>query len=204
MNSRIGAAVLIGLAAIYLVASLALGRPASADVPPDLSLQAADAGIDVLRAAGATLEGATIVDVRSPRERAAYAIPGSVTRASSRNVIFIAANDAAAQKITGQARAADPKGAYFYLRSGVRDWYLTFELPVPLFNDQPPPHGYDDAVNAVKQYVATRDPALRDDARMALFRLVRMNYQPSALGASAAKTKSAGGARKKISGGCGG
>jgi len=48
------------------------------------------------------------------------------------------------------------------------------------------------------------DLALRDPARMALFRLVRMNYQPSLLGASAAKSKSAAGPRKKISGGCGG
>jgi rhodanese-related sulfurtransferase len=213
-NSRIGASVLIGLASVYLIASLALGRSATAEPPPDLSLKAADAGVDAFRVAGALLDGATIVDVRSPAEFSRYHIPGAINAPDatpavlfpyvrSGAVIVVAASDEAAQKLTGQARAADPSGSYFFLRAGVRGWYMTFELPVALFNDQDPPSGYAEALQTVKRYVATRDPALRDPARMALFRLVRMNYQPTLLG-STATAKPAAGARKKISGGCGG
>lgn len=215
MKNRIGALTLIGLAALYLVTSLATGRSATAEPPPDLSLQAADAGIDVLRAAAATLDGACFVDVRPAEEYQVYHIersfhfPGAspdMLRSAARNgaVIVVASRDHTAQKLVGAARAADPRGKYFYLKSGVREWYLTFELPVPLFTEQPPPRGYAEARAALDQYVATRDDRLRQSARMAVFDLARMNYQPSLLGAAASKTKSAAGPRKKISGGCGG
>jgi rhodanese-related sulfurtransferase len=214
-DSRISASVLIMLAATYLVASLALGRSATADPPPDLSLKAADAGIGVLQAAGATLEGATFVDIRSTGDYAAYHIPGSISapdadarelRSHARTgaVIVISRRDEVAQKVVGAARAADPRGKYFFLSSGVRDWYLTFDLPVALFNEQAPPRGYDEAVRDLKKYVATRNPALRDSARTALFALARLNYQPALLGAATTKAKASDGPRKKISGGCGG
>ncbi len=208
-GNAIGAFVLLGLAAIYLIASLALGRSATAEPPPDLALKAADAGIDVMKSVGATLDGATFVDVRGPAEFAAYHIPGSVQVAPDDvatrkgTVIVVASRDAEAQKIVGAARVANPQGRYFFLKSGVRDWYTTFELPVALFNEQPPPRDYDQTLRTVRQYVVTRDPAMRDRARMALFGLARMNYQPTLL-ASTSKSKPAAGARKKIAGGCGG
>ncbi len=213
-NSRIVAAALISLAALYMVLSLAMGRSASAEPLPDLSLKAADAGIGVWKAAGAALDGALFVDVRSPAKFARYHVKSAVNvpdadpaalraAAKSREVIVVAPKDDDAQRRVAAARAADPNGKYFYLQNGVRDWYLTFELPVAMFNDQPAPRGYDEALASLKTAMASHDQTQRERGRMALFDLVRMNYQPTLL-KSAGTAAAAGGARKKISGGCGG
>lgn len=215
-DSRIGATLLIALAAIYMVASLALGRSATAEPAPDVSLSASDAGLDVWKSVGAMLEpGALFVDVRSPEEFAAYHVAGSVSIpdaaaaklheiSNGRAVIVVAAKDDAARMLVGAARMADAKGRYYFLQNGVRDWYLTFELPVALFSDSPAPRGYDEALATVKRFVATNAIEPREPARLALLELAKLNYQPTLLHQSGKPKTAAAGARKKISGGCGG
>lgn len=215
-NSRVAAAVLIALAATYMVASIATGRTAHAEVPADLTVNAADAALTVPKSVAALLgaSNGVMIDIRSADEFATYHIPGSVSAAgadaeevkrlaSGRPAILIASKDEVAQSAVVEAQKVDPKGEYHFLQNGVRDFYLTYELPVALFNDDPPPRGYAEAVGAVRSFVSTRDPRLRDQARHALLDLARYDYEPAML-RQAGKAKPAGGPRKKISGGCGG
>ena len=215
-NSKVAAAVLLVLAGLYATASLALGRSAHSDIPPDLSLKAADAGVTVPKTVAALLAtpAAVLADVRPDEEFAAYRIPGSihvpgasasdlVHLAKGHPVIVIASKDGEAQKLVGAARQLDPSGAYHFLQNGVRDFYLAFELPVELFNDAKPPGGYAAAVGTVKSFLATRDPRTSQQTRMALLDLAKYNYEPTLL-KQAGKAQAAGGPRKKISGGCGG
>jgi rhodanese-related sulfurtransferase len=212
-SSKIAAAVLLLLAAGYAAASIATGHSASSELPPDWSSKAGDAGLDVWKTIGKLTQGGFVVDVRDARDYAAYAIPGSFSMPGANAadleaksgygpVVIVAAKDDAAQKLAGEAKAKFPKGEFYYLTGGVRSWYLALDLPVPMFSDAPVPHGYAESLAAVKSWVARRDPRLRDAALGGAYALARMSYEPTLL-KSSSKPK-AGGARKKISGGCGG
>ena len=78
---------------------------------------------------------------------------------------------------------------------------MAFELPVGLFTDKPAPRGYDEALAVVKTCMTTTcaDPA---QAVEAVGSLSKSAYEPSML--QGKKPAAAGGAKKKITGGCGG
>ena len=40
-----------------------------------------------------------------------------------------------------------------FLKEGIRCWYLTYVVPVPLFNEKPPPHGWTDAMATARAFV---------------------------------------------------
>ena len=211
-GTHLGAGVLAGASTLYLILSLAMGRSARSELPPDLSA-GADAGLDVWKTAALLLDGGLLVDVRPDDELGRYHPPCAVhapdadaaalrSLAHGAAVVVLAGKDAAAQKLVGEARAADPAGRYFFLQDGSRAWYLALELPVPLFAEGPAPRGYDDAVATLKGWLAKPDPAARARALAAVQTLAKASYQPSLL-KTGGKPKAAGGARKKISGGCG-
>ena len=216
-NTKISAGVAAFLAAVYLVAGLATGHSAHAEPPPDLSVTAAEAGLDVWKVAAALLDDtgeAQVVDVRSPGDFARYHVPGAVSEPAAgasrlvelarghAAVIVVAAKDDAAQKLVGEARALAKETRFHYLVDGPRAWYLTFDLPVPLFADATAPSGYGEALGTLKGFLAKPEPVSKPRALEALTSLAKMNFQPSLL-KQAGKAKASGGAKKKISGGCG-
>jgi hypothetical protein len=154
------------------------------------------------------------VDVRSAPEFARYHVPGATNEPGAgaarlgelardhAKVIVVAAKDEAAQKLVAEAKAANKVARIHYLVDGPRAWYLAFDLPVPLFADAGAPSGYDEALAALKGFLARPELAGKPRAVEALQSLAKMNYQPSLL-RQAGKAKAAGGAKKKISGGCG-
>lgn len=215
-DSRIGAGVLVGLAAVYLVVSVATGRSARAEVPPDLSPSPGSASLDVWKAATLLVEEprTAIVDVRPADAFARYHLPGAVSvpgagpdelRAASRGapaMLVYAGKDDVAQKLVAAARANEPAARVHYLADGARAWYLAFELPVPLFSDAPPPAGYADALATARTWFERRDPAARASAASALQTLAKASYAPNLLqGAKRAAPSGAG--KKKLAGGCG-
>jgi rhodanese-related sulfurtransferase len=214
-DSRIGAAVLIGLAALYAAGSTAMGKSARSEVPPDWSSAAGDSGIEVWQTVAtlADARGALLLDVRGAEDAARFAIPGAfpMPHASAKDVaaksgygtiIVIAPSDEAAQKLVGEAKSLRPGADLRFLRGGARSWYLAFEMPVAMFSTKPEPHGYRAAHETAKRFV-NGSADLRADAREAAITLAKLNYTPDLLG-QGAKPKSAAGGRKKISGGCGG
>ncbi len=211
-DARLGAGVLVGAAALYAVLSLATGRSARAEVPPDLSAPAKDLALDVWKGAALLVqEGALVADVRPPDAYARYHLPGARsmpgadaadvrTAAAGKPVLVYAGKDDVAQRLAGELRAAGARA--WYLADGARAWYLAFQLPVPLFAESSPPDGYPEALRAVEAWFERPDLAGRAGAAEALQVLARVNYQPSLLKAGK-KAASAGGAKKKVSGGCG-
>jgi rhodanese-related sulfurtransferase len=213
INTRIGAAALALVGLVYMIGELATGRNARAEPPPDLAAAAGDTGLDVWKAAAQLLDGAALVDVRTADEYARWHAPAAVSRpgadaaairdlARDRAVVVMAAKDEAAQKLVGAVRRDAPAARVFYLVDGPRAWYLALELPVPLFSEAAAPRGYDEALGTLRGWLAQPAPATRDAARAALQTLAKAAYQPSLL-KTGGKPKPAGGARKKISGGCG-
>lgn len=214
-NTRWGAIALVGLAALYLVLSLALGRPARAERAPEL--RADEAGLDVWRAAALLVreQGAvTVIDVR-PKERfdlyhlpAAVSAPGArardlATMASGKKaVLLVAEADKDASALAAELRAASPQLAIHFLKDGVRSWYSALELPVALFSDKAPPHGYAEAMTIAR---ACLSASCSDTAKgiEAIGVLAKSSYEPTMLQGKK-PAASAGGAKKKISGGCGG
>ncbi|HEY3358430.1 MAG TPA: rhodanese-like domain-containing protein [Polyangia bacterium] len=213
LDPRIGAAVLAVLGLGYMIGSLASGRSARAEPPPDLSAAAGEAGLDVWQAVNLLLDGAALVDVRTPDEHARWHAPGAVSMPAAgpaavrpllgrRAVILMAARDDAAQRLAGTLRSEDKSARVFYLVDGPRAWYLALELPVPLFAEAGPPRGYDQALATLKAWLNRPDAAARGPAVAALQTLAKAGYQPALL-KTGGKAKPAGGARKKIAGGCG-
>jgi rhodanese-related sulfurtransferase len=215
-DSRIGAGLLVGLAAVYMVASVATGRSARAEVPPDLTPPAGYLALDVWKAANVVVQepGTALIDVRPAEAYARYHLPGAVNlpgagpeevRGALRGApaaIVYAGKDDVAQTLVAAARASDAAARVHYLVDGARAWYLAFELPVPLFSDAPPPSGYAEALATVKAWLEERDPAAQGSAAAALQALVRAGYQPNLL-QGARKPAAIGGGKKKLSGGCG-
>jgi len=213
-NGRIGAGVLGGLAAVYMVAALVTGRSARAEVPPDLTPRPADLALDVWKAAALLVgEGAAVVDLRPLDAFQGYHVPGArslpaggaaevAALARSWPVLVYAGKDEVAHKVVAEVRAAEPQARVYYLADGARAWYLAFGLPVPLFAEASPPDGYAEAMAKLGGYLAEPEPSARAAAAAALQTLARINYQPTLL-KSGRKTAAAGGARKKIGGGCG-
>lgn len=214
-NSRIGAAVLIGLAALYAVAAAATGHSAQSEIPPDLTARAADAGVDVWQAVAlmADPRGALLVDIRSDEDRSRYAVPGAFAMpdASAEKVaaksgygtlVLVASSDETAQQIAARAKSLAPKADVRFLRGGARSWYLAFEMPVAMFSASPEPHGYREAHATATRFV-NGAADLREQAGQAAVTLAKLNYTPDLLG-EGTKPKAAAGGRKKISGGCGG
>jgi rhodanese-related sulfurtransferase len=215
-DSRLGAAALVGSAAVILVLSLVLGHSARAELPPDLTAQASDAGLDVWKAAAflAGAERPAVVDVRPADAYARYHLPhalnvpgasGEALKALAAEhpaILVYAGQDEVARRLVGEARPLAPGARVHYLVDGARAWYLTFALPVPLFADASPPHGYEEALSITTAWLAAppRDP--QPAVVEALGTLARLSYQPALLNAGK-KAPAAGGARKKIGGGCG-
>ncbi|MBI5549335.1 MAG: rhodanese-like domain-containing protein [Deltaproteobacteria bacterium] len=214
-NSKIAAAGAVGLGAIYLVLGLATGHSARSEVPPDLSASATEAGLDVWKTAAALLsdkERAQVVDVRSPEEYARYHLPRAVNEPDAARLhelavrggplIVVAAKDDVAQKLVAEIRARSKHASIHYLIDGPRAWYLAFELPVSMFAEASSPNGYEEALATLKDFWMKPEQGAKGQALEALQSLARMNFQPTLLKQSG-KPKAAGGAKKKISGGCG-
>jgi rhodanese-related sulfurtransferase len=217
MAHPIAAAALVSLASLYAVAALATGRSARSEVPPDLSAPAADLSLDVWKAAAALVEaGGTgaVVDLRPADAFARYHLPGArslpgasgaeVARATAGApvVIVYAGKDEVAREVARDARAAASGSRVHVLADGARAWYLAFDLPIPLFSDQAPPDGWTEALARANAFFADPKAAARDGAFGAIQTLANRQYQPNLLGGTR-KAAPAGGARKKISGGCG-
>ncbi len=214
-NPKIAGGALVSLAAVYMVASLATGRSARAEVPPDLSAAASDAGLDVWKGAAflAVNDGAVAVDVRPAEAYARYHLPGAVSlpggsaeqleaiAARHPALLVYAGKDEVAQKVVAEARTALPGARVHYLIDGARAWYLAFQLPVPLFAEAGPPDGYTEALAAARGWFETPVFRTRTVAMEALQTLAKQNYQPSLL--KSGKKAVAGPAKKKIGGGCG-
>jgi rhodanese-related sulfurtransferase len=214
LNTKIGAAVLAVLGLGYMVGSLVTHRSARAEPPPDLAVAAGETGVDVWKAAALVLDGAALVDRRSKEDFArwhppgAQSVPGADAAAIREQlrqrpaVVIVAARDDVAQKLVADVRAREPAARVHYLVDGPRAWYLALELPVPLFAEAAAPRGYDEAVALLQAWLAKPDASTRPQALAAVQTLAKASYQPSLL-KSGGKAKAAGGARKKISGGCG-
>ena len=214
-NSRIGAALLLGLAALYAAGAAALGHSAQSELPPDLTALAADAGVDVWQTVAlmAGTRGALLVDVRSDEERSRYAFPGAfvipdatadkvAAKTDYGTLVLVASTDETAQQLAAKAKSVRPDADVRFLRGGARSWYLAFEMPVALFSTVAEPHGYREAHATAKRFV-NGAADLREPARNAAVTLAKLNYTPDLLG-QGTKPKAATGGRKKISGGCGG
>jgi hypothetical protein len=212
-NAKLGAALLCGLGAVYLVIALATGHSAAAEPPPDLS--AREAGLDPVRAlALLAREGgkAALVDVRPAERRALFAVPGAklaapearavLEAAAGRQVLLLLGDrDELGAKLAGELRVRHKLPQAHFVAGGDRALYLALELPVPLFNDQAPPRGYLEAVERVRGWVRARFSGEAPAILRALGTLATSSYGPAAIG-TRAKPK-ASGAKKKISGGCG-
>lgn len=211
-NSKYGAIALIGLAAIYMILSLATGRSAASEAPPDL--RAPEAGVDVWQATALLARNRdtlAIVDTRSTEHFELYHLPRSVSKPSAgagdvrdaaqgKSVILLVGDsDDKASKLAGELASAKDLQVHF-LKDGVRGWYLTYEVPVPLFNDKPPPHGWLDAMATARAFVAEGkgDP---EEVIRSVGKLSTAGYTPTQL--QGKKKPSGGGAKKKVSGGCG-
>lgn len=215
-DSKLGAAALVGLATLYLVISLATGRSARAEVPPDLSPRAADLALDVWKTATLLVQEprSAVLDVRPADAFARYHLPGAVNvpgasaeqvrdvLRSAPAVVIVSGKDEVAQKLVTGVRAADSSARAHYLTDGARAWYLAFQLPVPLFSEATPPPGYLESLATVTSWFQSREPAGRESAIAALQTLTKAAYQPTLL-QSARKPAATGGGRKKLAGGCG-
>jgi len=215
-NTKAWAAALVALGALYMVASLALGRSARAEMPIDLSPRPSDAAIDVWKTATLLVNEprTAVVDVRPADAFARYHLPGAVSRpgasapevvkllASAPAAVVYAGKDEVAGQLVAEARRAEPSAKVYYLADGARAWYLALELPVPLFAEAAPPQGYAEALRTVQEWFARAGTVPREKALDSLQTLVRLNFQPTLLKAGP-RAAASGGGQKKISGGCG-
>jgi len=207
-----GGAALLGLGFAYMVIALISGHEARAEPPLDLAARGADAGLELRKAAALVVEGATVVDLRDEPAFARAHVPGARPMPgadadalrpllAAGPLLLVADQDADALRLSGALRGADAEAPAYFLKGGMRAWYLALELPVPLFSAKVPPYGYEPALQALQAFLAEPGDARRDAARQALQTLARLDYQPELLGQ--AKKPKAAGPRKKISGGCG-
>jgi rhodanese-related sulfurtransferase len=214
-NAKLGAGALVGLATVYLILSVALGRSARAEVPPDLTALAADAGLDVWKAAAFVVQSddVAVVDVRPADAFARYHLPlatnvpgatsEQIEELASRHpaVLVYAGKNEVAQRLVADARALVPTARIHYLVDGARAWYLALSLPVPLFAELSPPDGYAEALAATTAWFQAPTAAQRPAVTEALQTLAKVSYQPTLL--KAGKKAASAGAKKKIGGGCG-
>jgi len=213
-NSKYGAIALVGLAAIYMVISLATGRSAASEMPPDLS--APEAGVNVWQATALFAEHGdqvAIVDVRSEEHFAMHHLRGAVSKpeadaadvleaASGKStVLLVASANPKASKLAGEVKNKARDLNVHFLQDGIRAWYLAYEVPVPLFNEKPPPHGWAEAMAAVRAFVhdGKGEP---QDVVQAVGKLSNAAYAPTQLQGKKKKASSKN-KKKKISGGCG-
>lgn len=216
-SSRSGAALLLGVAGLYLVLQVATGRSARAEVPPDLTAKPSDLALDVWKTATLLVDEprAAVVDLRPADAYARFHLPRAVSMpgsgaeglrallASAPVVVVYAGKDEVARKAVAEVRAASPEARLHYLPDGARAWYLAFDLPVPLFAEAGPPDGYPEAISAVNGWFGGASDASRTRALEALQTLAKANYQPTLLGTGKKAAAAGGGAKKKIGGGCG-
>ncbi|MCP4679620.1 MAG: rhodanese-like domain-containing protein [Deltaproteobacteria bacterium] len=214
-NTTIAAGVLAGLGLIYMVASLATGRSARAEAPPDLRVDSSRIGVDVWQATDLLIRdkgGLAVIDIRSPVEHARYHLPGSqnepdasasriVELAGTKKIILVASKDDQASALATSARSSSGRKDIFYLKGGAPSFFLKFELPIPLFSEKDVPFGYEEALAVVKAHLEGRGKEELEHVQDALATLVRLGYEPTAL-KKTGKTKAAVKKRKKISGGC--
>ena len=216
ITPRVGAVALLSAAAVYAVAAVATGRSARSEIPPEVSPRAADAAVDVWRAAAGLIEAegrAAVLDVRPGEAFARYHLPGAeslpgasgedvAARAQGRAFVLVyAAKDEVAQRLVAEARRLVPGARVHYLADGARAWYLSLALPVPLFSEAPPPDGYGDALTTLDGYLTRPVPGAKAAALEAVRTLARLGYGPSLL--KAGPRPAAAGGKKKLSGGCG-
>lgn len=205
---RRGALVLGALALLYALGALATGHAVHSR--PPAGLQAApEAPLDAWKVAARLLQApdTRVVDLRAPEAFRRYHLPGALNLGAGEAaglpgpLLLVAEGDEAAAEAARELRARTPGREVFWLAGGVRAWYLAFELPVPLFSDSPVPPGYDGDLARVKAALAA--PPGGPEARQALERLARANLQPTLLQPKGRPRPAAGGAARKISGGCG-
>lgn len=214
-NEKIGAGVMLALAVLYLVASIATGRNASANPPPDLS--APKAGVSVWQASNLLIKQqgkVAIVDVRDKAAFDLYHLPGSVAapkagpaqvlqQASGKSILLLVGNkDKEMAGLAGKIAKANKQVKVHFLKDSARGWYLSYELPIELFSAKPPPFGWKDAMQTARAWFHQsgkgQDP---QKALKAVGTLANLNFSPSLL---QGKKKKSGGKKKKISGGCSG
>jgi rhodanese-related sulfurtransferase len=206
----VAAAVLVVVSIVYGIVAGVRGHSARAEPPPDLSANAE--GLDVWRALAWMAGGAVdIVDVRSSEQYAFYHLPRARSlpdadaaalraTATAPRLLVVAASDADAAKRVSELVAGGATPEARYLKGGAPAWYLALELPVPLFNDKPPPFGWVAAHGEVRRWLESRSPAGAELLR-AVELLATAGYEPTGVGQG--KKPAAGKAKKKISGGCG-
>lgn len=213
-NERVGGAVLLGIAAVYLASSLLLKRSAAAEPPTEAPTK--DQALDVWGTATLLVKqtrAAALVDVRPSSEVARYPIAGAKAlpgvnakavldaTAGAHEVIVVAENDKDSAALVSELTKAGRSG--HYLKDGARAWYLAMELPVSLFSEKPPPLGYDDAKSSVRRWFVDGDHKDPERVLRAIGTIVKSGYEPSLLQGKK-KASGGGGGKKKISGGCGG
>lgn len=211
-NPKIGAGLLLGFGALYLVLAVATGHSAVAEPPPDLTPKDAALSLpQTLALLGKAPTETVLVDVRGATQRALYVLPRAAVAPADakallqravgrRHVVVVADEDKAALKLLASVAAQKPAAKFHYLRGGARSWYLALELPVQLFSSKPAPHGYARALAQVKSWLPSGKAA--DAATLtAISRLAALNFSPNLLAGK--KKPAAGGKKKKISGGCG-
>ena len=216
-NTKIGAIVLILLAGSYTVLALATGHTARGEIPADLTAHKLEHGIDVWKTAALLIrEGdrAVVADLRDRKDFEMYHLPGSVHvpgwdakrigELSDRHdsLVLVADTDEEALKRVREAIGWQPGNTFHYLQGGIRDWYLNFVLPVPLFNDKKPPYGYESALVTVRAYLSAPERKDRQKGLEALSTLARLDYRPVEL-LQEKKPQPSGTQKKKITGGCG-
>jgi rhodanese-related sulfurtransferase len=212
-NNKYGAIALVGLAALYMIISLATGRSAASEPPPNLA--PAEAAVDVWQGTALLAQrgdAAVVVDVRPREQFELYHVARSVSKPGASAgavldavrgkaaVLIVADTDANASKLAGEIAAQDKAVAVHFLKEGVRAWYLTYVVPVPLFNEKPPPYGWTEAMAAARAFV-NDGAGSPEDVVKAVGKLSTSGYAPTQL--EGKKKPAAGGAKKKIAGGCG-
>lgn len=211
-RTALGAGALFALGLLYLVLALASGHSARAEAPPNLA--ASEAGLDVWRTLNLLVEQpgqVSIVDVRPAASFALYRLPGSQNvpgggatelKAVSQGkafVVVVGETDAKAAELVGALGTGGPKA--HFLKGGAADWYLNLELPAPLFSSKAPPLGYEEAIGTVRAWLADPAKSPAESVRKAIATLATLGFAPDQLAGK--KKAPAGGAKKKISGGCG-
>ena len=213
-GNRIGAGALVGSGALYMVMTVAGGHSATALAPPDLS--AKDTALDIYRTLALIAKAPAevgLVDLRAADRAALYPLPRAerapkasvselVRRAlSKRHMVLIGEQDAAMAKLIAAINRTKTAASFHFLSGGARSWYLNLELPVELSSSKPPPFGYTNALATVKAWLRAPHAAASAKTLTALGRLSTLAFTPNLL-AGKQKPK-AGGAKKKIAGGCG-
>ncbi len=212
-NNKYGAIALVGLAALYMIVSLATGRSAASEAPPNLA--PAEAAVDVWQATVLMAQrgdAVAVVDVRPKEQFDLYHVPRSVSKPGASAgavadavrgktaVLIVADTDANASKLAGEVATGDKAVAVHFLKEGVRAWYLAYVVPVPLFNEKPPPYGWTEAMATARAFV-NDGAGSADEVVKAVGKLSTSGYAPTQL--QGQKKPAAGGAKKKIAGGCG-